>query len=161
MQTLKITQINYNYTNIEDEHYIMKVLSIYKGVQDDIQTVEPNLLNIRDICKVIMPGADDIYSEELRLEVDLLDTRWQNVLKLAHIQNENLLAGLKRSEDFIQSVSDMDEWLSERHEEFVAKKTYQSITDVSQFHEYSTKISVSSKCISIYYIIMHNYFTLT
>ena len=106
--------------------------------------VEPNLMNIRDICKIIMPCADEQYSEELRLQVDMLDTRWQRVVKLAHLQNESLVEGLRRSEEFISMLDHMTDWLHERYEEFVVNnKTYLTITDETQFQEYAAKLNVS------------------
>ena len=99
-------------------------------------------MNIRDISKAIMAGSDDKYSEELRLEVDLLDTRWQHVLQLAHLQNESLISGLKKSQDFIKALDDLSEWVQERHVEYVVSKKYNIITEETQFKDYEDTFKV-------------------
>jgi len=81
------------------------------GVQDDIQTLEPNLDNIHDIAKHVASESEPTFAEELQDQVDSINKRWTHVLELASTQNENLKQALERSQKFITSIEDVQRWI--------------------------------------------------
>ena len=119
------------------------------------------MLKIRDISKLIMEGSGEKFSENLRLEVDVLDTRWQHVIKLAYNQNEGLQAALTGSEAFVESLEQTSSWMSEQHSRFVVDKRYSTITERAQFTQYEKDLAVSLTCIYIHVVLTQEVLMIT
>ncbi|PSN29971.1 hypothetical protein C0J52_24408 [Blattella germanica] len=59
------------------------------ALQDDIETLQPNVNNIESTSQKLLNNADPTFSEELRSEVGILMEKWKIVVKGAKEQNVN------------------------------------------------------------------------
>ncbi|PSN39418.1 hypothetical protein C0J52_22771 [Blattella germanica] len=67
------------------------------ALQDDIETLQPNVNNIESTSQKLLNNADPTFSEELRSQVGILMEKWKIVVKGAKEQNVRLKDALEKS----------------------------------------------------------------
>jgi Spectrin repeat. len=68
-----------------------------QALQDDVETLQPNVNNIESTSQKLLSNADPNFAEELRLQVDILIGKWREVVLGAKKQNVRLKDALEKS----------------------------------------------------------------
>jgi hypothetical protein len=68
-----------------------------QALQDDVETLQPNVNNIESTSQKLLSNADPKFAEELRLQVDVLIGKWRKVVLGAKEQNVHLKDALEKS----------------------------------------------------------------
>jgi hypothetical protein len=68
-----------------------------QALQDDVETLQPNVNNIESTSLKLLSNADPNFAEELRLQVDILIGKWRRVVVGAKEQNVRLKDALEKS----------------------------------------------------------------
>ncbi|XP_063403799.1 dystrophin-like isoform X1 [Mytilus trossulus] len=93
------------------------------GVQEDIKTLQQNVNNINDLCKQLLVEAEPNFGERLVTEINSLNEKWAQTVKLAQEQNTRLKMALKTSESVYNRIKELNEWL-EPIKEDISNKDY-------------------------------------
>jgi hypothetical protein len=68
-----------------------------QALQDDVETLQPNVNNIESASQKLLSNADPNFAEELRLQIDILIGKWKKVVLGVKKQNVHLKDGLEKS----------------------------------------------------------------
>jgi hypothetical protein len=68
-----------------------------QALQDDVETLQPNVDNIESTSQKLVNNADPKFAEELRLQVEVLIGKWRKVVEGAKVQNVRLKDALEKS----------------------------------------------------------------
>jgi hypothetical protein len=71
--------------------------NIVQALQDDVETLQPNVNNIESTSQKLLSNADPNFAEELQLQVDILIGKWKKVVEGAKEQNVRLKDALEKS----------------------------------------------------------------
>ncbi|XP_021932648.1 dystrophin-like [Zootermopsis nevadensis] len=81
------------------------------ALQDDIETLQPNVNNIESTSQKLLNNADPNFAAELQLQVEILVGKWKKVVEGAKEQNICLKDALERSKMVIEQVEEFTSWL--------------------------------------------------
>jgi hypothetical protein len=68
-----------------------------QALQDDVETLQPNVNNRESASQKLLSNADPNFAEELRLQVDILIGKWRKVVLGSKKQNVRLKDALEKS----------------------------------------------------------------
>jgi hypothetical protein len=68
-----------------------------QALQDDVETLQPNVNNIESTLQKLLNNADPHFAEELQLQVEILIGKWKKVVEGAKEQNIHLKDALEKS----------------------------------------------------------------
>lgn len=71
--------------------------NVMQALQDDVETLQPNVDNIEITSEKLLSNADPKFAEELRLKVETLIGKWKKVVEGAKKQNVRLKDALEKS----------------------------------------------------------------
>lgn len=116
-------------------------LCILQAVQEDIKTLQENVNNINELCKQLLVEAEPNFGERLLTEVNSLNEKWAQTVKLAQEQNKRLIMALKSSESMYNRIKELTEWL-EPIKDDISNKDY-SVENPSDLAIKNKKFKVS------------------
>lgn len=115
-----------------------------QGVQEDIKTLQQNVNNINDLCKQLLVEAEPNFGERLLKEVNNLNEKWAQTVKLAMEQNKRLKMALKTSESVFNAIKELTGWL-EPIKDDISNKDY-SVGNSNELSVKRKKFKVSTVC---------------
>lgn len=116
-------------------------LCILQAVQEDIKTLQENVNNINELCKQLLVEAEPNFGERLLTEVNSLNEKWAQTVKLAQEQNKRLIMALKSSESMYNRIKELTQWL-EPIKDDISNKDY-SVENPSDLAIKNKKFKVS------------------
>jgi hypothetical protein len=68
-----------------------------QALQDDVETLQPNVNNIESTSQKLLNNADPNFAAELQSQVEILIGKWKKVVEAAKDQNARLKDALEKS----------------------------------------------------------------
>ncbi|XP_033609096.1 dystrophin, isoforms A/C/F/G/H isoform X6 [Cryptotermes secundus] len=102
------------------------------ALQDDVETLQPNVDNIESTSQKLLNNADPKFAEELRLQVETLVGKWKKVVEGAKDQNVRLKDALEKSRTVIEGVEEFTSWLCKLETEVPSSVSVTSSAELFQ-----------------------------
>lgn len=77
--------------------YIGVYINFMQALQDDVETLQPNVNNIESTSQKLLNNADPNFAAELQSQVEILVGKWKKVIEGAKEQNVRLKDALEKS----------------------------------------------------------------
>lgn len=72
-------------------------LFILQALQDDVQTLQQNVKDIKTVAQKLIDNAEPAFAENLKSQVNELDEKWDKVVKDSKQQNTDLKEAYEKS----------------------------------------------------------------
>ncbi|GFR63477.1 dystrophin [Elysia marginata] len=120
------------------------------GVEEDIRTLQANVKNINSIWKTHLSEAEPKFEEEVGSEISELNTRWDQVVKLASEQNARLEDKLTNSQKVYDQIEALNIWLGEikdglAHKDYAVENPNDLLVKAKKFKSLKAEVDERQK----------------
>ncbi|GLH12298.1 Spectrin alpha chain, partial [Gryllus bimaculatus] len=102
------------------------------ALQDDVETLQPNLNNIESTAQKLLDNADTNFAEELKTQLNAIREKWKLVVSGAKQQNITLKTTLGKCKKVLEGVDEFKSWLCQLETEIPAASSVTSSTELFQ-----------------------------
>ncbi|XP_069695333.1 dystrophin, isoforms A/C/F/G/H isoform X7 [Periplaneta americana] len=102
------------------------------ALQDDVETLQPNVNNIETTSQKLLSNADPNFAEKLRSQVEILIAKWKRIVESAKEQNVRLNDALEKSKKVIEGVDEFTSWLCKLEGEVPSSASVTSSAELFQ-----------------------------
>ena len=98
------------------------------ALQDDIETLQPNVDNINDAGETLMGRCEVAFRGQLEAEMAKVNSGWKETVSTAKKQNSKLAKALETSMEVTSMVKEINTFLDQLEGELVGAGAWQPVT---------------------------------
>eukprot|EP00094_Tigriopus_californicus_P012072 TCALIF_11665-PA protein Name:"Similar to DMD Dystrophin (Gallus gallus)" AED:0.11 eAED:0.12 QI:11/0.44/0.31/0.89/0.88/0.89/19/143/3398 len=104
------------------------------ALQDDIQTLKPNIVGTNDSARTIIAkcAQGSEMAQEIRQQLESVNAKWEETVSASKIQNQKLSLCQRKSSELVESVQELNQLLEHLHKDLPNENAITQAGELSQ-----------------------------